>query len=279
MRLQRQPAQGSAVRRSAAAAWLRPRVMSFVLALAAVVAAPAQAGDDAPRLPCGAAPLPAFADPGQPPAVLAWSGKPAREWVPPGCTGWTTSGFDVLVAVAGSFKHDGEIDGLLLRIGAISAKSGVRYWSTTDKAWSPLVTEAFALTGPDSVLRRPDFSAAQYVKGQNLYFAQSDNRTAGKTVFRDRVLMSDRERLVIASENLTPVKKMMVTIFEPGDLQAVYFLERRSPGVWNFYSLTRTRMASRLMPHGSDASYINRAVAYFRLVAGIPTDQEPPAAR
>ena len=38
-------------------------------------------------------------------------------------------------------------------------------------------------------------------------------------------------------------------------------------------------MASAMMPIGSDASYINRAVAFYRLVAAIPTDQEPPAAR
>jgi hypothetical protein len=62
-------------------------------------------------------------------------------------------------------------------------------------------------------------------------------------------------------------------------MQQIYFVERRAPGVWGFYSLTRTRMASRLLPHGSSASYINRAVAFYRLVAGIPTDQEPPAER
>jgi hypothetical protein len=62
-------------------------------------------------------------------------------------------------------------------------------------------------------------------------------------------------------------------------MQTAYFLERREPGVWNFYSLTRTRMASSLLPTGSEASYINRAVAFFRHVAGIPTDQEPPGAR
>ena len=38
-------------------------------------------------------------------------------------------------------------------------------------------------------------------------------------------------------------------------------------------------MASAVLPVGSDASYINRAVAFYRLVAAIPTDQEPPAAR
>ena len=197
--------------------------------------------------------------------MQAWSGKAAREWLAAGCTGWTTSGFDVLVAVAGSFRHEGEIDELLARIGAISAKSNVRYWSTTEKSWRPLVTEAFALSGPDAALKRADFSAAQFTKGQSLHFAQSDNRSSGKTVYRDRVLVSDRDRLVFASENLTPVKKMMLTLFDAGDMQAIYFLERRAPGVWNFYSLTRTRMASSLLPTGGDASYINRAVAYLPL--------------
>ncbi len=239
----------------------------------------ALAADDAPRLPCGAAPLPPFAEPGQPPAVQAWSGKAAREWQPPACTGWTTNGFDVLVAVAGSFRHEGEIDELLVRIGAISAKSNVRYWSTTEKSWRPLVTEAFALSGPEVALKRADFNAAQFTKGQSLFFAQSDNRSSGKTIYRDRVLVSDRDHLVVASENLTPVKKMMLTLFDAGDMQAIYFLERRAPGVWTFYSLTRTRMASSLLPTGGDASYINRAVAFYRWVAAIPTDQEPPAAR
>jgi len=252
---------------------------ALAIALVALPGMPAHAGDDGPRLPCGAAPLPAYAEPGQPPAVQAWRGAVARGWVPPACTGWSASPADILVAVAGSFRHDGDIDVLLARIGAISAKSKVRYWSTTEKRWQPLVTEAFALSGPDVAQRREDFTPAQFVKGHSLYYAQSDNRSSGKTVYRDRVLASDRERLAVASENLTPVKMMLIALFDSGDMQTAYFVERGAPGVWNFYSLTRTRMASSLMPIGSDASYINRAVAFYRLVAAIPTDQEPPAAR
>jgi hypothetical protein len=249
------------------------------ITLAALMALPARAGDDGPRLPCGVAAQPTWAEPGQPPTVQAWRGAVARSWVPPACTGWAASPADILVAVAGSFKHDGDIDTLLARIGAISAKSNVRYWSTTEKRWQPLVTEAFALSGPDAMQRREDFTPAQFVKGQNLHYAQSDNRSSGKTVYRERVLACDRERLGVVSENLTPVKMTLITLFDSGDMQTAYFVERRSPGVWNFYSLTRTRMASSLMPIGSDASYINRAVAFYRLVAAIPTDQEPPAAR
>jgi hypothetical protein len=259
---------------------MRP-LHSLVLAivLAGLACSWAQAGEDAPRLPCGAAPLPAYAEPGMPPAVQLWSGKAAQTWLPPACAGWTTAGYDMLVAVSGSFRHAGEFDELLARVGAISAKKGVRYWSTTDKAWQPLVIEAFALSGPDLAQKRGDFTAAQITKGQSLYYAQSDNRSSGKTIYRERILAADRDRLVMSSENVTAVKMVIVTLFDVGDLQAVVFLERRSPGVWNYYSMTRTRMASSMLPTGGDASYINRAVASFRYVAGIPTDQEPPAAR
>jgi len=251
----------------------------LLVTLALLRSAPAWAGDEGPRLPCDGPPAPSYAEPGAPPTVQAWRGKAAQEWQPPACSGWTAKGADMLVAVAGSFRHDGEIDDLLARIGGISTKSQVRYWSTTDKGWKPLVTEAFALSGPDPALRRADFTAAQFVKGQNLHYAQSDNRSSGKTVYRDRVLAVGRDNLVLNCENVTPVKMTLLTLFEPGELQATYFLSRRAPGVWNFYSLTRTRMASAVLPVGSDASYINRAVAFYRLVAAIPTDQEPPAAR
>jgi hypothetical protein len=258
----------------------RAAALVLLLGLAGPVA---RAGDQAPQLPCGAPaapPMPAYAEPGQPPNVQAWRGTLAQEWQPPACSGLNASkGADILVAVSGSFRHEGEIGELLARIGAVSARGNMRYWSTTERAWKPLVTEAFALSGPDPAQRRADFAAASYVKGESLHYAQSDNRSSGKTVFRERLMAVERERLVVSSENLTPVKMMMLTLFDPGDLQKVYFVERRAPGVWNYYSLTRARMASALMPLGSEASYINRAAAFYRFVAGIPTDQEPPAAR
>ncbi len=255
------------------------QTLVLIVTLMLLGSAPAHASGDGPSLPCEGPPAPAYTEPGAPPAVRAWRGKAAQEWQPPACSGLSSKGADILVAVAGSFKHDGEIDELLARLGAISAKTNVRYWSTTEKAWKPLVTDAFALSGPDPAQRRADFTAAQFVKGQSLHYAQSDNRSSGKTIYRDRVLSMGRESLVMSSENLTPVKMAMLTLFDAGDLQNAYFLARRGPGVWSFYSLTRTRMASSLMPLGGDGSYINRAVAFYRLVAGIPTDQEPPAAR
>ena len=70
-----------------------------------------------------------------------------------------------------------------------------------------------------------------------------------------------------------------VTLFHPGEMQSVYFLDRESDNVWRYYSIARTgRNASRLAT-GHESSSINRAVAFYRSLAGIPTDQEPPAAR
>ncbi len=254
-----------------------------LLALAALLfslgGVPMAAADALPRLPCGVAPLPAYAEPGAPPNLRSLSGKAARTWTPPSCTGWAAMEADMIVALAGSFRHEGGIDAIAARIGAISAKKGVRYWSTTEKTWQPLVNDAFALSGPDPLQRRADFSAATIKPGQTLYYAQNDNRTMGDCVFRERVVVADHDRLMIESENVSPLKKMIITLFEPGEMQTVYFIERRAPGVWGFYSLTRVRMASSLLPTGSDASYINRSAAQFRHIAGIPTDQEPPAAR
>lgn len=254
---------------------------SFALAitLTGLMALPAQATDDGPRLPCGAAPFPAYAEPGAPPNLRVWSGKAARGLAPPACSTWKPADADMMVALAGSFRYDGGIEGLLARIGAISAKKGVRYWSTTEKNWQMLVTDAFALSGAEASLRRADFKPAELGKGAAFHYAQSDNRSAGACVYRERVLASDGERVMIESENLMPIKKMMITLYAPGDLQKIYVIEPRAPGVWNYYSLTRTRMASSMLPTGSEASYINRSVAFYRYVAGIPTDQEPPASR
>ena len=98
---------------------------SFALAIAlcGLLVLPARAGDDGPTLPCGAAALPTYAEPGQPPdgAGLARQGGSALGARRPAPAG-PRSDADILVAVAGSFKHGGDIDDLLARIGAISSR-------------------------------------------------------------------------------------------------------------------------------------------------------------
>ena len=259
----------------------RGRALGLALAGAwLLLSNPGAAAADGPRPPCGEAPQPTYADPGGSPNVQAWSGGDlGPDWRPPDCVGWTSPGFDVLVVLAGSFADRGTAQDLLARFGAISRMTAIRYWSVTDQAWGPLVTSATALSGSDPRQRRPDFAPAELTAGSTLFFAQSDNRSSGEVVYRLLIRELRPDRLVIATENVTPVHKLFLTMFAPGELQSTYFLERRSPGVWTYYSLSRTSPEANPLARGHAASYLNRAVALFRYVAGIPTDQEPPAAR
>jgi len=167
---------------------------------------------------------------------------------------------------------------LLRHIGAISELAGMRYWSTTHKQWQTLIVNAHALTGSQAGSRRQDFTLEEMKPGQVLYLEQVDN-LSGKAIYRMHIAEASADRLVFEVENVSIMRYFVVTLFHPGEVQSIYFLDRESDNVWRYYSIARTgRNASRLAT-GHASSSINRAVAFYRSLAGIPTDQEPPAAR
>ena len=115
-------------------------------------------------------------------------------------------------------------------------------------------------------------------EGKVLYFEQVDN-LSGTAIYRMHIAEASADRLVFDVENVSIMRYFFVTLFHPGEMQSIYFLDRESDNVWRYYSIARTgRNASRLAT-GHESSSINRAVAFYRSLAGIPTDQEPPAAR
>ena len=197
------------------------------------------------------------------------------DWVPPACTGWTTTGFTTLVVTAARFRYDSGVDGLLRRVGAISESAGIRYWSTTRKRWRTLIVRAHALTGPDSSAPRKDFLSEEIREGKTLYFQQEDN-LLGNVVYRLKVRSASSDRLVFETENTSIVKGMFGNLFQPGEIQGLYFLEPESGGVWRYYGLLRTSRNANARTRGHDASYLNRAAAVYRHLVGIPTDRDPP---
>jgi hypothetical protein len=83
--------------------------------------------------------------------------------------------------------------------------------------------------------------------------------------------------LIIETENVTPLRWMFFTFAAPGNVHTWYFIDREADGSWRFYSLTRVLYASSFFVRlVSGESYMNRAVAMYRHLAGIPTDREPP---
>jgi hypothetical protein len=232
-----------------------------------------------PQPPCGGRPSPDYAEPGNLPAVRTWTGDElGAGWTPPACTGWRPLPLRMLVAAAGRFRHQGTAENLLERFGAISALTTIRYWSVSDRRWQNLITNASALAGPDAASRRSNFSAAEMKSGTDLYFAQHDNRSTGDVVYRLRVREVTPDRLVVEMENASAVRYLFLPLAGPGDLQSLYFFKRYSPDEWGYYSLARTGAGASSLTTGHEASYVNRAVALFRYLAGLPTDQGPPAA-
>ncbi|MDB6083794.1 MAG: hypothetical protein JWN43_1675 [Gammaproteobacteria bacterium] len=193
------------------------------------------------------------------------------------CFGARSPQSGTLLAVAGTFQSAGGEGALLEQFGAISKLLLVRYWSTTDHAWRPLLTAATAVSGGTGGQPRRDFTATELESGRDLYLAQTDSRSTNEVIYRMRLRESDSRHFLIETENVTPVRWWALTLYKPGDLRSLYFLEQRSPGIWSYYSLTRIGVG-RWLPTGHDNSYINRVVALYRHFAGIPTDIDPPPA-
>jgi len=234
----------------------------------------------APQPACGMAGTPSYPSPDSAPAIHIWQGKELEQgnWVPPSCTGWAAdSRSKLIVTLNGSFHSDDPMSALLARVGTISALRSMQYWSTADKKWGPLSTDASALTGPDSKSRRPDFSPSELVKGAQLYYWEEDTRT-GSAVYRLRVSESTPDRFIIFSENVTPIRRFWLTLFKPGALQSVLVIEHVAPGVFGVSVFNRSGEGASALTAGHESSYVNRAAAVYRQLAGIRTDQEPPMA-
>jgi Family of unknown function (DUF6675) len=235
-------------------------------------------GQTTPRPPCGEDAVPPYPSLDQSPVVKFWSkAEFGRDWKPPACTGWTETGFSTLITTVARFRYSAGSEALLGHIGAISEMAGMRYWSTTHKQWQTLIVDAHAVAGPKSG-RRPDFLSGEMREGKVLYFEQADN-LAGKAIYRMQVMKASPDRIVVATENITPMRYLLLTLFRPAEVQTIYFLDRESEKIWRYYALARTGPNANRLTAGHEASSINRAVAFYRYLAGIPTDQEPPAAR
>ena len=232
-----------------------------------------------PQPPCAKEPNPPYPGLDDSAIVKSWSESDlSRDWRPPACTGWTTAGFTRLVTIAARFRHASESQGLLRHMGAISELAGMRYWSTTHKQWQTLVVDAYALTDVRPGQRRKDFTPDEMKQDKILYFEQVDN-LSGKAIYRMHIAEASTNRLVVDVENITTMRYLLIPILHPGEMQSIYFLDRESDNVWRYYSIVRIGKNANRLIAGNESSGVNRAVAFYRHLVGIPTDQEPPAAR
>ena len=246
-----------------------PTVTALALALAMLNAPFAALAIEGPRPPCGGeAPEPPFPEAGAAPNVRLWhASELPPEWRPPLCSGWGELRFDQLVGLAGRLPSGVSAEDLMTRLGAISGWIGIRYWSAT--RCRELISDAHALTGPGEDLRRPDFAPKEMVAGKDLYFFQDDNGPGGGAVYRMRLREVAADRLVLETENVSAIMVLMMPLFEPGELRALYVVKRDSGGGWTYYSLSGVTSGGSPLARGHDASYVNRALALYAHLAGV----------
>lgn len=232
-----------------------------------------------PQPPCVNESVPPYPGLDDSASVKSWSKSDlGQDWKPPACTGWAAVGFTRLVTIVARFRSSSEAGDLLRHIGAISELAGMRYWSTTHKRWQTLILNAQALTDLQSGQRRKDFAPDEMKQGAVLYFEQVDN-LSGKGIYRMKIAEASANRIVFDIENVSTMRYLFIPVLHPGEMQSIYFLDRESDDVWRFYSLVRTGKDANRLIAGNESSAINRAVAFYRYLVGVPTALEPPAAR
>jgi hypothetical protein len=252
-------------------------IATFILFAAILCSELSSHAAPGPQPPCGSATFPPYPDLEKSPIVVVWdSAELGPVWTPPACIGWSYSGLTTMVVTVARFRHASGVEGLLRRVGAVSERTGIQYWSTTRKRWHTLVINAYALSEAVGDRRRKDFSPHEMAEGGSLYFQQEDS-LSGKAIYRMRVRSASPDRLVFDTENISIVRYFLIPIFRPGDIQSIYFFERESQDVWRYYGIVRTSKIASLLTSGNEASYINRSVAFYRYLTGVSTDKEPPA--
>jgi hypothetical protein len=115
-------------------------------------------------------------------------------------------------------------------------------------------------------------------EGKVLYFEQVDN-LCGKGIYRMHIAEASADRIVFDVENVSTMRYLFIPILHSGEMQSIYFLDRESDDVWCYYSIVRIGKNANRLIAGNESSSVNRAVAFYRYLVGIPIDQEPPAAR
>jgi hypothetical protein len=234
--------------------------------------------DNDPSAPCGTGTPATYPAAANPPNARTWrASEISPDWIPATCIEWASQRFTVLTALAGYFAFDGGADDLLARFGAQSTWRGIKYWSATNHRWTIFVTDAAAVDSIDHKQRRKDFSLLDLKAGEDLYFTQTDNRSSGAVIYRMRVTGIETDRFTVTIENVSAISSFVFVLFDVGDLKSTYIFERRSPTEWGYYSLSGAREGAMVIGN-RQSSYLNRAMAIYRHLAGIPTDQEPPLA-
>jgi hypothetical protein len=231
--------------------------------------------------PCHGTTLSPFPDPGSPPVIRMFTQSELRGWRPAECTGFSPLDVNSVVVTVGRFRLHGGVDVVAGRLARVSALSSIKYYPDDEDGWRRLFNASYALGDGaiDALLRRPDFQADDIQPGRTLRYWLEENSLLRPAAYRLTVRERSPDRLVYSIVNESDIRALFVRAIDAGEMRQLYVIERDPDyeDVWRFSGIVDAR--SQAGPFSLPArSYISRAAAYYRYMAGIPTDLEPPVA-
>jgi hypothetical protein len=224
---------------------------------------------------CGNAPHPGYPSAGHAAVVQSWVAGGRLDGPLPDCSAMRQRDLELLVRVTASFQREGDLDDQLAHFGAASSLKGMPYWSFTDRKRQVLVRESFAVDQATSTRPRPDFTAGELKRGEELFFVHNDNRSTTLVPFGLRLVQHTPDSLLVRVENLGDIRYLGFTMVAAREMQWAVWVERLGGGRWGYRSLLglhRLRMG-RTEQHR--LSNLSRAVAMYDLMSGSQTDIEP----
>jgi hypothetical protein len=75
------------------------------------------------------------------------------------------------------------------------------------------------------------------------------------------IVEASADRLVFSVENVSTIRRLLVAIFRPGEMQSIYFMDRESDNVWRYYAILRPGKERERTGYGERVVFDYRAVA------------------
>ena len=259
----------------------RDGAVALAIAWIALHVVPPAAAQGAPggfaAPPCAGELSPPYPAPGPMPEVQVWRDAELNGVRVPACVGFGSLAPNSLIETAGRFESESGVAAIAGRLARISALTTIRYYSVRDSRWKQLFVDAYALgdapTPGTGEARRVDFSDDDLVTGRTLRFSQEENAILSPVIYRLSVIERTQDRLIYTIVNESAAKALLFRAGEPGDIRQYYVIEREAGNLWRFYSLAAARIWTGPFSLPTQ-SFINRAIAYYRHIAGFPTEQE-----
>lgn len=246
----------------------------MILCLIATIGSVASARD-MPSPPCAGAPIPDYPGALGAPAIDVWLDQHDLEsWHPPACLNWQDKPAVALIAVSGLFRHDGTLEELLTRLGAVSRYTSISYWSWSKQRWRQLFEKTAALSAPMRTAVRPDFKADEFGEGHQLFILQDETGSMREVIQRVSIIDRTEDGIEIGITNLSALRVAFLTLFDPGGSEVRLWIEREVEDRWRYYSLTRLSGSAVLARPALERSYVSRAEAMFRYLIGVESPQD-----